>query len=145
MRRTEYMVEPCDPASLTVGQLMEDAVVTCSPRASGLEIARILCERNLGSVPVVEEDRTLIGLVSESDLLDAMLAGKDLRKLVAADVMSDKVVTVTESMPLLDLANLFQDRYLIRVPVVRGKTLVDIVARRDIVFGYMKAVANYWP
>ncbi|TAJ24737.1 MAG: CBS domain-containing protein, partial [Nitrospirae bacterium] len=40
-------------------------------------------------------------------------------------------------------ANLFQDRYVTRLPVVRNQKLVGIVARRDLVFGYMKAL-QYW-
>lgn len=145
MRRTEYMVNACDPKSLTVGQLMEDAVVTIGPRATGLAVAQILSERNFGSVPVVEGDRTLVGLVSEFDLLRAMDEDKDLRAVTVGEIMTREVVTATEDMKVMDLIQLLQDRFLIRVPVVRGKTLVGVVARRDIVFGYVKALAQYWP
>lgn len=124
---------------------MEDAVITCSPRATGLAIAQILSERNVGSVPVVEEDRTLVGLVSEFDLLQAMMEDKDLRTVTAADIMIRDVETVGEDIPVVDLVRLLQERHLIRVPVVRGKTLVGVVARRDIVHGYVKALAYYWP
>jgi len=70
---------------------------------------------------------------------------KDLRKVTAGEIMTRDVVTATEDMPVKDLIQLLQDRFLVRVPVVRGKTLVGVVARRDIVFGYVKALAQYWP
>lgn len=147
MRRAEYMCEACDPKTLTVHQIMEDAVFTCGPTASGLTVAQVLTDRNFGSIPVVKEDKTLVGLISEFDLLKAMTDGKDLRKITAGDMMTpqEKLVTVTEETPVLDLIKILQERHLIRVPVVKGKTLVGIVARRDIVFGYVKAVAHYWP
>jgi CBS domain-containing protein len=145
MRQTEYMTRACDPKTLTVQQLMEDAVVTVSPKATGLTIAQILSERNFGSVPVVEEDRTLVGLVSEFDLLRVMDEDKDLRTVTAADIMTTKIATVTETMPVKDLVQILQDRFLVRVPVVKGNKLVGIVARRDIVYGYVKALAKYWP
>lgn len=147
MRRTEYMAKACDPKSLTVREIMEDAVFTCSPRTSGIAVARLLAERNFGSVPVVEEDMTLVGLISEFDLLKAMTNGKNLQTVMTGEIMTleDDLVTVTEDTPILDLAKLLQETHLIRVPVVRGKTLVGIVARRDIVFGYVKAVSYYWP
>jgi len=147
MRRAEYMTEAHDPKTLTVLKIMEDAVFTCSPRTPGATVAQLLAERNFGSVPVVEEGMTLLGLISEFDLLKAMTDGKNLQSVTAVEIMTHEndLVTVTEDMPIMDLAKLLQETHLIRVPVVRGKTLVGIVARRDIVFGYVKAVANYWP
>lgn len=145
MRATEYFGRACDPRTLTVRQLMEDAVVTVSPKATGLTIAQILSERNFGSVPVVEDDRTLVGLVSEFDLLRVMDEDKDLRQVTAVEMMTRNVVTATEDMPAQELVHLLQVSHLIRVPVVNGTTLVGIVARRDIVFGYVKATAKYWP
>lgn len=147
MRRTEYMAKACDPRTLTVRQIMEDAVFTCSPTTAGITVAQVVIERNFGSVPVVNEERTLVGLISEFDLLKAMTNGKDLRKVTAKEIMTpeDDLVTVTEEMPIIDLAKILEESHLIRVPVVKGKILVGIVARRDIVFGYVKAVAYYWP
>ena len=145
MRKAAYFTRTRDPQTLTVRQVMEDAVFTVSPQAKGSVIADLLAERNFGSVPVVEEDRTLVGLVSEFDLLRVMDEGKDLGQLTATDIMTRNVVTVTEEMPVKDVVHLLQERHLLRVPVLKGKTLVGVVARRDIVFGYVRATANYWP
>lgn len=145
MRRTEFMLRACDPKTLTVHQLMEDAVVTCSPQTPALAIAQILTEGNFGSVPVVDDQRKLLGLVSEFDLLKVMNDDKDLEQVTAEDMMTRQVVTVTEETPVLELIRILQDHHLIRVPVVKGDTLVGIVARRDIVFGYVKALGHYWP
>jgi CBS domain-containing protein len=143
MRRTDYLMKATDPKSLTVADLMEDAVVTCAPHTDGLTLVRFMTERGFGSLPVIKEDKTLVGLVSEYDLLQAMIEGRDPRKIKAADIMTAKVLTVTEETALVDLANLFQDRYVTRVPVVRGHQLVGLVTRRDLMFGYTKALA-YW-
>lgn len=145
MRKTAYFTRTRDPKALTVQDVMEDAVLTVSPQAKGSAIADILAERNVGSVPVVEEDRTLIGLVSEFDLLRVMDEGNDLGRLAATDIMTRDVVTVTEEMPVKDVVHLLQERHLIRVPVLKGKTLVGVVARRDVLFGYLRATANYLP
>jgi len=143
MRQTEFLGAACDPKTLTVGQLMQDAVFTCGTRADALSISRMMTQRNFGSLPVVEEDRTLVGLVSEYDLLQAMIDGRDLRKIMAVEIMSSNPVTATENMNLEQVANLFQDRYITRVPVVRNGKLVGILARRDLLFGYTKA-SQYW-
>ena len=83
MRKAAYFTRTRDPKTLTVRDMMEDAVFTVSPQAKGSAIADILAEQNVGSVPVVEEDRTLVGLVSEFDLLRVMDEGKDLGQLAA--------------------------------------------------------------
>ena len=143
MRQTEFYLSACDPKTLTVAQLMQDAVTTCTPHADLSTIASLMTRRSLGSLPVVEQDGTLVGIVTEYDLLQAMIEGRDLRKVAAMGIMSTVPVTVTEDQTLLQVAELFQDRYLTRVPVLRNKKLVGILARRDLLFGYLKA-SKYW-
>ena len=132
MRQTEFYLSACDPKTLTVGQLMQDAVTTCTPRTDVSTIASMMTRRNLGSLPVVEQDGTLVGIVTEYDLLQAMIEGRDLRNISAMGIMSTVPVTVTEDRTLVQVAELFQDRYITRVPVVRNKKLVGILARRPI-------------
>lgn len=143
MRQTEFFMKACDPKSLTVGQLMQDAITQCTTRTDAATIAHLMTHRNYGSLPVVDEEGTLVGIVTEYDLLQAMLEGRDLRKILATEIMSVHPVTVTEDQILSHVADLFQDRYLTRVPVVRNNKLVGILARRDLLFGYMKA-SQYW-
>ena len=143
MRQTEFALSACDPKTLTVGQLMQDAVTTCTPRTDGSTLVSLMTRRNFGSLPVVEQDGTLVGIVTEYDLLQAMIEGRDLRNIAAMGIMSTVPVTVTEDQTLLQVAELFQDRYITRVPVVRNKKLVGILARRDLLFGYLKA-SKYW-
>jgi len=143
MRQTEFFLKACDPKTLTVGQLMQDAVTRCTSRTDVLTIAHMMTHRNFGSLPVVEEDGTLVGVVTEYDLLQAMIEGRDLRKILATEIMSAHPVSVMEEQTLVQVADLFQDRYLTRVPVVRNKKLVGILARRDLLLGYLKA-SQYW-
>ena len=143
MRQTEFLATACDPKTLTVGQLMQDAVFICGSRTDALTISRLMTQRNFGSLPVVEEDRTLVCLISEYGLLQTMIEGRDLRKVMAVEMMSTHLVTATEEMKLEEVANLFQDRYITRVPVVRNDKLVGILVRRDLLFGYTKA-SQYW-
>jgi len=107
-------------------------------------LVETMIDQNFGAVPVVEKDFTLVGLVSEFDLLRVMEEEKDLRQITAEEIMTRNVVTVTEEMLVKDLIKLLQERHLIRTPVIRGKALVGIVSRRDAVFGYVKATSKYW-
>lgn len=143
MRQTEFFMKACDPKTLTVEQLMQDAVTRCTTRTDASTIAHLMTHRNYGSLPVVDEEGTLVGIVTEYDLLQAMLEGRDLRKILAAEIMSPHPVTVTEDQTLAQVAELFQDRYVTRVPVVQNNKLVGILARRDLLFGYVKASQSW--
>ena len=143
MRETDSHIKASDPRSLTVGEIMERQVVMCPTDTDALTIAKILSERRIGSLPVVGADQSLVGLVTEYDLLDAVLAGRDLRTISAAEIMTREVLSITPEKTLEDLAKLFRDRYLTRVPVVRGSQLVGIVARRDLLAAAAKALI-YW-
>ena len=100
MRQTEFFMGACDPKTLTVGQLMQDAVFSCGPRTTASTLAHLMTHRNFGSLPVVESDGTLVGIVSEYDLLQAMIEGRDLRKILATEIMSAHPVSVTEDQTL---------------------------------------------
>ncbi|MDL1890160.1 CBS domain-containing protein, partial [Nitrospirales bacterium NOB] len=85
MRATEYFVHACDPKTLVVRQIMEDAVVRVSPGASAMHVAEVLSDHTFGSLPVVEADGTLRGLVTEFDLLRAVEQGHDLRNITQSN------------------------------------------------------------
>ena len=108
MRQTDFYFTACDPKTLTVGQLMQDAVTTCTPRTDGSTLASLMTRRNFGSLPIVESDGTLVGIVTEYDLLQAMIEGRDLRKILATEIMSAHPVSVTEDQTLAQVAELFR-------------------------------------
>jgi len=139
MRRVEWLGKRCDPKTLRAHQLMEDHLVTCQSTDSALTAAHKLYEGNCGSVPVVDNDHAFLGLVSEYDLLCLMEDEKDLRNIPVSEIMSSEVVTITEDTPFLEILRLLQKHHLLRVPVLSGRTLKGILARRDIVLGYIKA------
>jgi CBS domain-containing protein len=91
--------------------MMEDAVMKADPKASAMAVAELLSEHHFGSVPVVEADGTLRGLVTEFDLLKTVEQGRDLREVRVMEIMTREVVTTTENTPLMDLIHLLQERH----------------------------------
>jgi CBS domain-containing protein len=83
--------------------------------------------------------------VSEFDLLKALMEGRDLEMVRAEEIMTQKVTVAQEDTPVDAIIRLLETEHLIRVPVIRDGRLVGIVARRDILFGYIKSTATYWP
>ena len=145
MRRSEYLTEKHDFRKLPASLLMEQGVKSCRLSDSGRHVASELTQFNIGSLPVVDDDGMLVGLVSEFDLLDILMKGRELKDVRAEQIMSRDVKFVHEDTPVDEIIRLLETDHLIRVPVVTDGKLAGIVARRDILFGYIKSTAEYWP
>ena len=131
--------------------------MTVGPEATVQEIAKLLVERRVSGVPVVDQGERVIGIVSEGDLMrrventderhrswwlrlfsDPATDAADFVKTHgrrAADVMTRDVVTVGEDTPLHEIAALLEERRIKRVPVVREGRVVGIVSRANLLHG----------
>ena len=111
--------------------------------------ADALVESGLGSLPVLDPDGVLIGVVSEGDLLRFVVGTRhepagsprtgpaayrqDAYRHVVADVMTRNPVTATEPLPVEEVARLFVRLPWRMLPVVRLGRLVGVVTRTDVV------------
>lgn len=125
---------------LTIGFLMEPDVRSATKGSKGVMLASFMME-GFGSVPIVDDQKKLLGIVSEFDLLTAIRKGKNLSKVSAGDIMTLNPISVTKDTEVVALIDILQNNHLIRVPVVDAiGRLIGIVARRDVLRGYLQAV-----
>jgi CBS domain-containing protein len=88
----------------------------------------------------VDEKQKLMGIVTEFDLVAALDSGKRLGNLEAQDLMTREVIRVSPHIDMRTLIGVLQTNHLLRVPVVdQDGKLIGIVARRDVVRGYLSA------
>ncbi|MFE0646993.1 CBS domain-containing protein [Streptomyces sp. NPDC059534] len=121
---------------MKVGGLMTDDVVSAVPATSFKAMAKLLAERDISGVPVVDEDDHVVGVVSESDLL-----ARDDR--TARDLMTRPAITVHAEETVADAARLMVRRGVERLPVVdEEERLVGIVTRRDLLCVYLRPDAE---
>ncbi len=142
MKRSAFMMGGQDVSNLTAGQAMENRVKYCHSSTSWISMSSALVNKGYGSLPVVDDDMNLIGIVSEYDLLDVLLEKRDEKTIKAEDIMTKNPITVHEDMPILDVIKILEDNKLIRVPIVKGPRLVGILTRRDLLYCYLKATAQ---
>jgi CBS domain-containing protein len=106
--------------------IMTSPVVSVPVSATTGEIAETLHRHRISGVPVVDDSGSVVGLVSEFDLLSRTGAR-------AGDVMTTAVVSVTPETGVDDVRHILVDRNFRRVPVLDGGRLVGIVSRGDVV------------
>jgi CBS domain-containing protein len=105
---------------------------TVSPEQSVVEAARIMRDEDVGSLPVVEDDR-LVGVVTDRDIVVRVIAeGRDPSSTSVGQIESRDVVAVTPDQDL-DQALAEMARHQVRrLPVVEGDRLVGGVAQADV-------------
>ena len=144
--------------------VMVSPVVTVSENVTVQEVAKLLIDRRISAVPVVDAAGKLAGIVTESDLMrraeigterqyswwlsmlaDARTLAGDYVKSHATsvkDIMTQSVKTAAPDTPLHEIAEIFEKNHIKRVPIVnRNGELVGIVSRSNII----QAVASVRP
>ncbi|MEY4528793.1 MAG: hypothetical protein RL768_2512 [Nitrospirota bacterium] len=145
MRRIDIMIGPKDFSTLKAEQFMESAVSYYYVEDTGERLATAIAEGGFGSVPILAKDGKVLGIVSEFDLLKAIMDGKELSKVTAGEIMTQGAISVAKDTPALEVIQLLQSKHLIRVAVVDAESrLIGIVARRDILLGYIRATKRLW-
>ena len=135
--------------------VMTSEVVTVSDNASVAAVAKLLAERSISAVPVVDAANRVIGMVSEGDLLHRTETGTERRRSwwldmlastnqlagdyikshsgLVKDVMTRDVISVSDTTPVADIAIVLETNRIKRVPVLRDGKLVGIVSRANLV------------
>ena len=136
--------------------IMTTRVVTVGPEESVTDIAQKLTHHHISAVPVVEQDGTLLGIVSEGDLLRRPEVGTekaagswwlnlwrnpsdladDFTKAhgkTARDVMTAPVISVGPDAPLSEIAETLERNHIKRVPIVEDGKVVGLISRANII------------
>lgn len=135
--------------------VMTKDVVTVGPETTVGDIAALLVTHRIGAVPVVADDRRLLGIVSQTDLVHRSETGTEKRRKwwleafadpdakareyvkshgqKAQDVMTRVVVSVSETASLAEVADTLDTHRVRQVPVVASGRLVGMVSRADMV------------
>lgn len=100
-------------------EIMTTAPGCCGPDTPLRDVARLMVERDCGEIPVVDQNRKPLGVVTDRDITCRTVAeGKNPLELTAKDCMSSPVVTVTPDTSVDDCCKVMEENQVRRVPVV---------------------------
>jgi len=123
----EALPEEVVVMALTAKDIMTKRVVTVSPSTTVKELTELLAAKKISGVPVVDEQKRVVGIVTEADVL-AHPGAKTVE-----EIMTKKVISVAPDTPVEEIAKLLAKKKIKRVPVIDKGKLVGIVSRADIV------------
>jgi len=138
--------------------IMTTEVLTVSPETSIAELSKTLENRQIGGVPVVDKDGRLVGVITQSDLLERardlemppavnildfhfylQIPSHLLRKVEkmlgtsVGDCMTPDPVTVAPDTPVSQIAALMAKQKVHTIPVVKAGKIVGIIGKMDLV------------
>lgn len=107
-------------------------VVSLGPQASVRDAACVMTRANCGSVLVMELPDTLLGILTERDLMTRVLArGLDADRTVVREVMTPNPICVPPDMRVSDAVVLMLERGFRHLPLVSGTKILGVFSVRD--------------
>ena len=118
---------------MKVADMMTTRLITVTEKQTRQQAARLLSEHHISGLPVVNASNTLLGLVTEYDIISK--TGRTV-----GEIMTRGVISVTPDTDLEDVNHILVHERIKRVPVLEQGRLVGIVSRADLV----REVARNW-
>ncbi|MFN3655043.1 MAG: CBS domain-containing protein [Candidatus Nitrosotenuis sp.] len=108
--------------------------ITVNQNATFLEAREVLLKHQVGRLPVLDNNKKPIGIITEKDFVRAIyrLGGKSIDKVLVKDFMSKNLITVKRSSTIYDCAKLMHMHKISSVLVLDNNKLAGIVTKTDL-------------
>lgn len=113
-------------------KIMKTNLITVKKDTPIYEAIRVLVDCNITGLPVVNDDKTLAGIISEKDVLKLLYESEDQPDTVE-QFMTEDVVTFDQDDNIVDITDSFLEHHFRRVPILADGKLVGIISRKDII------------
>lgn len=139
--------KPAPPAKMpTARDCMTHRVITFKPEQPVHEVVKVLLSKGISGAPVVDDERQLVGMISELDCIRAIAADAYeerygvLMDRTVKDEMSKDPIVVDPSADIYKMTQLFEKHGVRRLPVIEDGALIGQVSRRDV----LRTIAKNW-
>ncbi|MDF1833487.1 MAG: CBS domain-containing protein [Alteraurantiacibacter sp. bin_em_oilr2.035] len=121
---------------MTIAKILEDrefSVVSCSAHDGIQHAARLMTEKKIGALPVMDGDR-VVGIFSERDLLYCVAKeGAEVLDRTVGDIMTAPAITITLDEGVYSALSMMTRRRIRHLPVVDGDKMIGFVSIGDLV------------
>lgn len=118
---------------LKAKEIMTKDLVTVKVDTPIYDVLELIAKYGISGLPVVEDDMTLVGIVSEKDVLSLFYDHEDENEKTVDDFMTQPPLYFDEDESLLDVCDFLAKNVFRRVPITSEGKLVGIISIRDLV------------
>lgn len=122
--------------------IMTECVVSVNKKAPVYEAAQLLATNDITGIPVVEDDMTVVGIITEKDVLDLFHVLQYTENRTVNSSMTQSAITFDAEEDLEDICQYLKNCYFRRVPVTSKGKLVGIISRRDLILYMIRCRQN---
>ncbi len=140
---------------MLVGSRMSPDPITVTEKTPVDEALKIMREKNVRRLPVLNKKGAMVGIVAEKDILYASPSPATslsiheihylVSKLTVGEIMTKEVFTVTDDTPLEEAARIMADNRIGALPVMRDGKLVGIITETDIFKAFLELLGAREP
>ena len=117
---------------LKAKDIMVKRVIAVKKETPIYEAMELMAKHDISGMPVVKDDKTLVGILSEKDVLTLFYAPEDEEEKTIDDFMTQPALYFDEDESLLDVCDFLMKNIFRRVPVTSKGKLVDIISVKDV-------------
>ena len=125
---------------LEAKDIMTKQVVCIRKDTPIFEAIRMMANNNITGIPVIDDDSTLVGMLSEQDVLRLLHTYDEERDRTVNDFMTQPAIHFDENEPLLDVCYCLRDNSIRRVPITSNGKVTGVISRSDI----LKRILHLW-
>lgn len=128
-----------------ISSIMTTSLFTVSPQDTLAQVREILTRHRIHHVPVVDENNTLVGLVTTYDLFKLSYHPDELNSIKVGDIMTKRLATLEPNDKVGAAAEVFLEHLFHAIPIVKNGQLVGIVTSFDVMkYEFKKAYPNHF-
>ena len=118
-------------------EIMTRPVIAANKTTWVRDVAMQMLIGGFSGMPVAEPDGTLLGVITEFDVIRAIRRGRSPETTTVEEIMTDEVISVDVNESTDKVITLMDTAHILRVPVTEDGKLVGVISRPDILRAYV--------
>ena len=116
-----------------IKSLIQRPCFTVNSNSTVVEAVEVLSRHNIGAVLVVDETKSIKGIISERDIAWRLASHQSINGFLASDIMTKNVISVTTNVSSSDIMKLMTENKCRHLPIVSNGQLLGVVSIGDVV------------
>ena len=119
---------------MKVSEIMSTEIVFATTTDSICNIAKLMNENHVGSIPICNENEEIVGIVTDRDIiLRSIACDKDIKETKITEIMTTDIWSITPDTDICEATTIMKENQIRRLPVVENSKIIGILSIGDLI------------